>query len=162
VNGDVGGARFGIARAHQPHCDVRPGIAQGVGGSRNQPPQVERRTDDHLLARGVCDRHRCARVIQRVQQVERQPLDGAAHEQRRALAAGQDSNDDRNGVALDVFEEQGGAAAGAFVDGGEFRVGIDGLPRGGELAGDGSQELEGGAEIEMSAAVIKNLLVSPR
>ena len=94
------------------------------------------------------DGHGRAGVIQRVQQIEGQPLDGAAHEQRGALAAGQDSGDDRDGEALDVFEEQGGAGADAFVDGGEFRVGIDGLARGGELAGDGGEELQGGAEIE--------------
>ncbi len=153
VNGDVGGAGFGVARSDQSHGDVRPGIALSVGGGGNQAAQVEGRTDDHFLAGGSFDGHRWPRVIERFEEVEGQPLDGAAHEQGGTLAAGQDSNDDWNGEALDVFEEQGGAGCGAPVDGGEFRVGVDGLARGGELAGDGGEELQRGAEIENATSI---------
>ena len=153
VNGDVGSAGFRVARADQTHGDVRPGIAQGVSRGGNQAPQIEGRTDDHLLARGGCDGHRRASVVERVEQVERKPLHGAAHEQRGALAVGQDSDDHRNGVALDVLEEQGGTGGGAPIDGGELRVGIDGLPRGGELAGDGGEEFQGGAEIANATSI---------
>ena len=89
---------------------------------------------------------RRARVLQRAQQVERQPLDGAAEQQRRARAAGQHTDDDRHVVALDPLEDHGGpdpcrrrdrrARADGLVDRRQLGDRVDRLARGHQLAGN--------------------------
>ena len=133
-------ARLRILGAKQAHVEVRAGVEQRVGRRRNQRAQIERRADHHLLAGRVraLDHDRRARVIQRVEQVERQPLDRAVEQQRGALAAGEDADHDRHVVALHA-EKHGRAdprrrrdrRAGAdeLVDAGQFGHRIHRLAR---------------------------------
>ena len=76
-------------------------------------------------------------MIEGVEKVEGQALDGAAEQQRGALAAGQDAGDHGHAVALHVLEQHGRPDAGGgrdrsaradeAVDAGEFGEGVDRL-----------------------------------